>query len=345
MNVFDTGDQPVAILEQKLGVSPLSPGQVGTFRIDFGKLDQGVDHQTTEVRSDTPPTAPVTGLKSSDKQAAHDKSHFIVSGIVQNRSGDDVQGVRVGVSFYSKKQELLDVWEGSPVFDSIGDDKDVEFAASTTLADPSEVDNYAVYLVGFRGSPTPKREDKVASVKNTSILADGSTTHVRGELASSEDNDAMDMQVAAILYDQDNHVIGAGSATPLPARVRPKSTVPFLIDLPTPPAGYDHIAYRVLGQRYSDSKTWPQTLKVTGQKLERHSSGWRATGTVKNGSSSTLHNGYVVVTFYDASGLVVDFASTDLGTKDLNKGDKADFTVDTKASNVDAIDVSAYADR
>ncbi len=345
MNVFDAKDNLMASKEVLLGISPLAAGQVGTFRIDFGKLDTGVDHQTTQVRSVPPASLGVSGLKTSDKHTAHDKTHFLLTGYITNRSGDDVKNVQIGVSFYNKNKELLDVWQGAPVFDSIADGDQVAFAAASTLAPPDDVDSYNIYVSATRGHPSPKREADVAKVKNTSILPDGATLHVRGELSSTEDSDAMDLALAAVFYDHDGHVVSAGSAMPFPTRVRPKTTAPFELDVPAPPDGYDHVDYTVLGQRFPDNTTWPQPLKVTGSNLTQAHGAATVEGSVQNSSGKDLHDAFVVVTFYNAAGNVVDVVSTPLDRPSMGQGDKEAFKISSKASEVDSVRVAGFGYR
>src|SRR5579884_2231466 len=253
--------------------------------------------------------------------------------------------VQIGVSFYNKNKELLDVWQGAPVFDSIADGDQVAFAAASTLAPPDDVDSYNIYVSATRGHPSPKREADVAKVKNTSILPDGATLHVRGELSSTEDSDAMDLALAAVFYDHDGHVVSAGSAMPFPTRVRPKTTAPFELDVPAPPDGYDHVDYTVLGQRFPDNTTWPQPLKVTGSNLTQAHGAATVEGSVQNSSGKDLHDAFVVVTFYNAAGNVVDVVSTPLDRPSMGQGDKEAFKISSKASEVDSVSVAGFGYR
>src|SRR5581483_3023781 len=170
MNVFDPSNTQLASQEAPLGVSPLAPGKSGTFRIDFGKLSGAVDHQTTELRAEAAATPGVNGLRIDSRISAADSRRFVVSGLVENRSGDAVNGVMLGISFHDKNGELLDVWEHPPVFSSIADGDAVPFYATTTLVDPKQVATYTVYVVGFRGSPSPPLEDDLGSVQDNSTV-------------------------------------------------------------------------------------------------------------------------------------------------------------------------------
>ena len=346
ISVADVADRPLAVKQEEVSVSPLAPGQVSPFRIDFGRLPNGVDHFVTETRAITAQAQGVNGLRIGQQRSADDGKRLFVTGIVENRSGDDVHNVKLAVSFFNDDDELLDVWQGYPVFDSIDDGERVAFQAHTELTDPDDIAEFSAYVVGFRGAPSPEREDDVATLENTRVeIDDDDILHVFGEVEATTEDDAVDVVVAAVFFDADNNVVGSGSGSPLPVRVRPESTAPIEIVMVAPPEGYDHVEYTVLGQRFGDRNGWPQPLKINDDELDASSSGATLSGNVENDTDNDVHDVFIVVAFYNSADRIVDVVAVDLEDADLGEDDEEEFEVSTTASGVDSASVRAYGYR
>jgi hypothetical protein len=346
LNVFDLNERPLAVNEEDVSVAPLAPGQVSPFYLDFGRLPDGVDHFTTEAHSAPTSNSGVSGLRVSGKREAEDEDRVVVTGAIENRSGDHVKDVRVAVSFYNEDDELLDVWQGTPVSTTIKDGEQMAFEAVTSLSSPRDVERYAVYVVGFRGLPSPEPEDDVAELKSSRIEVDeGNTLHVLGEVNATTEDSAVDVNITAVFYDSEDKIVGAGSAKPVPVRVAPESTAPFEMELHAPPNGYDRVEFKVLGQRYDDRNTWPQPLEIQDENFDLSAARAAVSGTVHNDTDDDMHDVFVVVTYYNSTGKVVDIASRNLDDPDLGEGDEEAFDLSSRVSGIDSAKARAYGYR
>ena len=271
---------------------------------------------------------------------------MVVTGTIENRSGDHAKDIRLAVSFYNEDGELLDVWQGTPVFTTIKDGQQVAFQAQTSLGSPRDVESHAVYVVGFRGLPSPEPEDDVAELRSSRIEVDEvGTLRVLGEVRATTDEVAVDVTIAAVFYDNEDKIVGAGSAKPIPVRVPPESSAPFEMALHAPPNGYDRVEYTVLGQRYEDRGTWPQPLEVVDEDFTLSAGRATVRGNVRNDTDDDMHDVFVVVTYYNSTDKVVDVASLNLDDPDLGEGDAEAFELSSRVSGVDSAKVRAYGYR
>lgn len=160
--------------------------------------------------------------------------------------------------------------------------------------------------------------------RNDNTYTDGNSLFVVGEVVNGGPAPVYNVQVIATFYSADGQIVGANSGMALLPRTQPTQANPFKLQLSPPPAN---------ATRYELSLTWGDLTiatfdraTITREELNQDN-GIEIVGDIRNDHRSELRNIQAVVTFYDASGLVVDAVVGSVGTSSLAPGDSTNFTI------------------
>lgn len=154
---------------------------------------------------------------------------------------------------------------------------------------------------------------------------EGSTYVVVGEVLNTAGYPVFGAKIIGDFYDSSGNRVAAGQALTSLPMTEPEVGNPFKLKM-------ENVASAV--NRYELSVTWEDVSLIEFRHLtvlEGEVRGGEVVGQMRNDHESTLTSIVVAVTFYDASGAVVDTADIFLGGQNVASGESLPFTIPIRA--------------
>jgi hypothetical protein len=163
------------------------------------------------------------------------------------------------------------------------------------------------------------------SIKSDHIIRQPGFLYVVGEVLSMGAGSAYFVNIQAKFFDANNQLVATTDGYTVLTLTSSGMVNPFKLTLTNPP---DTATQYQLGLTYQSNGSLDyRAITVLSQQV-RDNFGVEVFGEVRNDAENTLRPPVVVVTFYDASGGVVDVYSTSING-DLAKGQTTTYTIQT----------------
>lgn len=177
-------------------------------------------------------------------------------------------------------------------------------------------------------APTATPYPKGVFVASHRGYAEGSNYVVVGEVLNTAGYPVYGARIIANFYDSSDRAVAAGQAMTSLAMTEPEVGNPFKLKV-------ENVASSV--SRYELSVAWEDVSLIEFRHLtvvEGEVRQGEVVGRMRNDHESTLTSIVVAVTFYDASGAVVDTADIFLGGQKIAPGETLPFAIPISASNL-----------